>query len=167
MRGNGELTTDLVKGVIAGAAGTWAMDQVTQYMYSHEGPAAFLREKEAQVEGKYATTVLAEKAARLVGKQLTETRAEAVGLGIHWTTGALFGAAHSALRSRVPVLGAGHGIVHGVVFWLLVDEAAKPLLGASAGPAEFPWQSHARGLAGHLVLGAVTDIVLDVLDLVV
>ena len=163
-RQNGDVLTDMVKGAIAGAAGTWAMNQVTEYMYWNQDPEAFRQDKQAQTEGKYATTVAAEKAGQAVGKELTLAQQKQLGVGIHWTMGMMFGAAHGALRGRVPAIGAGHGLLHGTIFWLLVDEGAKPLLGLSSGPTEFPWQAHARGLAGHLALGGVTDVVLDMLD---
>ncbi len=44
------------------------------------------------------------------------------------------------------------------------DEVLAPALGLASGAARYPWQAHARGLVGHLVLGAATDTVLDVLD---
>lgn len=47
---------------------------------------------------------------------------------------------------------------------LLVDEAATPALGLTPGPTAFPWQTHARGLAGHLAYGVATETALDVLD---
>lgn len=106
----------------------------------------------------------ARKAAGAAGKELSHAGAQKVGLGIHWAMGIGFGMAHAALRDRVPGIGAGHGLVHGTILFLLVDEGAKPLLGLSAGPTDFPWQAHARGLAGHLVLGGVTDAALDLLD---
>jgi hypothetical protein len=161
---NGDLITDMAKGAIAGLVGTLAMNQVTSYMYEHEDRSAYRQEKRAQVEGEYATTVAADKAAGLMGVDLSDAQAQKAGLGIHWTMGALFGAAHGALRERVPGIGAGHGLLHGFIFYLLVDETAKPLLGLSGGPTEFPWQAHARGLAGHLALGGVTDATLNLLD---
>ncbi|MDQ3555986.1 MAG: DUF1440 domain-containing protein [Gemmatimonadota bacterium] len=161
---NGDLITDLVKGAIAGAVGTWAMNRVANTMYEHEGTGAFLRDKAAQTGGEYATTVAARKAAGLADRELSHDEAQKGGLGIHWAIGIGFGMAHAALRDRVPGIGIGHGLVHGTILFLLVDEAAKPLLGLSGGPTEFPWQAHARGLAGHLVLGGVTDATLDLLD---
>lgn len=44
------------------------------------------------------------------------------------------------------------------------DEILAPVLGLASGLTHYPWQAHARGLVGHLVLGATTDTVLDVLD---
>jgi hypothetical protein len=45
-----------------------------------------------------------------------------------------------------------------------VDEGVVPALGLAGGPTEYPWQAHARGLVGHLVLGAVTHATLELLD---
>ena len=36
------------------------------------------------------------------------------------------------------------------------------LLGLTPGPTHFPWQTHARGLAGHLMFGAVADATMGV-----
>jgi uncharacterized membrane protein YagU involved in acid resistance len=51
-----------------------------------------------------------------------------------------------------------------LALFLIADELLKPLLGLIPGPTRYPWQTHARGLIGHLVLGAVTDTVFDVLS---
>lgn len=160
---NGSLTSDLVKGAIAGAVGTWAMDRVTTYLYAHQDPSASQRETDARVDGKSAYAMAAEKTTEAIGADLSDEQQTRAATGIHWTTGLLFGAAHSALRNRVPGIGAGHGIVHGLIFYVLLDEVMNPMLGLTAGPTAFPWQTHARGLAGHVVLGGVTDTVLDVL----
>jgi hypothetical protein len=37
-------------------------------------------------------------------------------------------------------------------------------LGLTPDPQEFSWQTHARGLAGHLVFGIAADAMLRVLD---
>ena len=36
---------ELIKGAIAGAVSVWAMDRLTWYMYRHEDPKAYLKEK--------------------------------------------------------------------------------------------------------------------------
>ena len=38
-------------------------------------------------------------------------------------------------------------------------------LGLAPPPTKFPWQTHARGFAGHLALGAVVEAAFDVADL--
>lgn len=56
------------------------------------------------------------------------------------------------------------GLLYGLELFLVQDEGLNPILGTSGGPTEYPWQAHARGLVGHLVLGAVTHATLNVLD---
>lgn len=99
-----------------------------------------------------------------VGVSLTETELAAYGSGIHWLLGIGAGAAYGVLRGRVKRFGFAHGLGFGSAFWLLIDETLNPLLGLTPGPAAFPWQAHGRGLAGHLVFGAVADTTLDLLD---
>jgi hypothetical protein len=50
------------------------------------------------------------------------------------------------------------------MFWAAIDEGLVPALGLTKGAGAFPWQTHARGLAGHLTFGTVTDGTLRVLD---
>jgi hypothetical protein len=45
-----------------------------------------------------------------------------------------------------------------------MDETLTPALGLTPGPDAFPWQTHARGLAGHLVFGTVANGVLATLQ---
>lgn len=64
----------------------------------------------------------------------------------------------------MPAAGVAGGLGFGAAFWALMDEGAVYALGLTPGPWNFPWQAHARGLAGHLVFGAVTDSTLSVLQ---
>jgi hypothetical protein len=57
-----------------------------------------------------------------------------------------------------------HGLGFGMAFWLLMDEGAVYALGLTPGPGAFPWETHARGLAGHLTFGAVADVTLHALQ---
>jgi hypothetical protein len=56
------------------------------------------------------------------------------------------------------------GVAFGTAFWLMMDEGAVYALGLTPGPTAFPWQTHARGLAGHLTFGAVADATLGALQ---
>src|SRR5690242_1014866 len=60
---------ELIKGVIAGAVATWAMDKVTTYLYEHESQEVRHREDSAR-HGKTAYGVAAEKLAHAVGVSL-------------------------------------------------------------------------------------------------
>ncbi|MDP9348903.1 MAG: DUF1440 domain-containing protein [Gemmatimonadota bacterium] len=163
MNRNGDILTDVVKGALAGAAATWVMGQVTTYLYEQESREARRQEDEAR-DGKIAYGVAAEKAAELVGRELSEEQRKQYGSAIHWGLGLGAGAVYGALRHRVPLAEWGHGLLFGTAFWLLVDEGSNTALGLTPGPTAFPWQTHARGLTGHLVFGVAADATLHALD---
>src|SRR3989337_3300624 len=98
---------DAIDGAIAGAVATWVMGKVTTYMDDHEDPAARKREDDAR-EGKTAYTVAAEKAASLVGTELTETERNNYGTAVHWGLGIGAGAVYGVLRPRVPKAELAH-----------------------------------------------------------
>jgi hypothetical protein len=162
-RYSGSLTTDLVQGAVAGAAATWVMGQVTSYLYEHESEQARDAEDEAR-GGKTAYGVAAEKVAGAAGRELTADERKQAGSAIHWALGAGAGAVYGAVRHRVPAANLGNGLLFGTAFWAVIDEGANTLLGLTPGPSQFPWQTHARGLAGHLVFGVAADAALRVLD---
>jgi hypothetical protein len=161
--GRGGIGSDLVKGAIAGVVATWVMGKVTNVMYEHEAPNARRREDRAH-QGKTAYGVAAEKAAGAVGADLGADEREQVGSAMHWALGIGAGAVYSVLRRRFAAIGRAAGLGFGTVFWAAVDEGLVPALGLTKGPGAFPWQTHARGLAGHLTFGTVTDGTLRVLD---
>jgi uncharacterized membrane protein YagU involved in acid resistance len=71
---------------------------------------------------------------------------------------------YAVLRRRWPATAAGFGLPFGVGLFLTVDELMNPLLGLTPAPPAFPWQTHARGLAGHVVFGVANHLVLRGLD---
>lgn len=161
--GRAEMVGDLVKGALAGAAATWVMGQATTYLYEHESREARKVEDEARGD-KTAYGVAAEKAARAVGVDISGEQRQRAGSAIHWALGAGAGAAYGVLRHRLPGAEVGAGLAFGTAFWLMVDEGANYALGLTPGPRAFPWQTHARGLVGHLVFGMSAHAALEVLD---
>jgi hypothetical protein len=157
---------DLIKGAIAGAVATWVMGKVTNAMYAREHPRARSQEDDAR-QGKTAYGAAAEKTAVLLGKHLEGERRERLGSALHWALGIGAGAAYAVLRRRFDAVGGAAGFGFGTAFWAVVDEGLVPALGLTPGPRAFPWQAHARGLAGHLTFGTVTDRTLRLLDAVV
>lgn len=156
---------DLLKGAIAGAVATWIMDRVTTRMYEQENQAA--RETEDRVRhGRTAYEVAAERAAQLLGRQLTREQRRRMGAAIHWALGITAGAAYGAFGRSIPAFRRGGGGAFGTTFWAAVDEGLVSLLGLTPPPQAFPWETHARGLAGHLTYGIVADRTLRVLDAV-
>lgn len=134
------------------------MDQVTTLAYEREPKRARDREDDARGE-KTAYVAAADKLG------VPEAQQEAVGNAIHWSLGVGAGALYGILRNRSRRLGLGSGLAYGVAFWLVMDETANALLGLSPPPQRFPWQTHARGLAGHVVLGGTIEAAFDLVDL--
>lgn len=155
---------EMVKGAIAGAASVWMMDQVTEYMYRHEDPQAYRQEKEAQKGGKYVAFVAADKIANAMGTSMTDRQEFIAGKTVHYLLGAMPGALYGLLRHKVEGLDKGRGLLYGLGLFILMDELVAPLAGLSSGPLAYPWQAHARGLAGHLTVGATTDAAVRALD---
>lgn len=157
------VVADVIDGAIAGALATWVMGKVTTYLYDHEDEAAREREDEAR-GGTTAYGVAAEKTAALVGRELSDEERKKAASAIHWGLGIGAGAIYGVLRGRVPNADLAKGLAYGTAFFGLMDETLTPVLGLTPGPLEFPWQTHGRGLAGHLVFGAVADASLAVLN---
>ena len=158
-----DVATDLAKGAIAGAVATWVMDRVTATLYRREDRWARRREDDAR-GGKRSHGVAAERAAGAVRHTLDDTSRERLGSSLHWAVGVGSGAVYAVLRRR---LGRVAGVGFGTMFWAAVEEGLVPALGLTPRPGTFPWQMHARGLAGHLTFGTVTDGTLRLLDAVI
>jgi Protein of unknown function (DUF1440) len=165
MRRKNNVPTDLLKGAIAGAVATWALDRVTTWMYEREPHTAREQEDRAR-QGRTAYEAAAEKAARLLGRQLNQDERRRFGTAIHWALGIGAGAAYSVVGRRIPAFRRGGGGAFGTTFWAAVDEGLVSLLGLTPPPKAFPWETHARGLSGHLAFGIVADRTLRVLDAV-
>jgi hypothetical protein len=151
------LAADVLLGAAAGAAGTFLMDALTTLAYDHQPKSA--RDREEEVRGDKTAYA---KAAETLG--VPDAEQEAAGQAIHWALGVGAGALYGVLRNRMRKLGLGSGLAYGAAFWLLMDEGANTLLKLTPPPQRFPWQTHARGLAGHLALGGAIEAVFDVAD---
>jgi len=161
-RRRSSVLADAVTGAVAGLGAGWVMNAVTSVMYDRQDPEARSREEDAR-GGKIAFEVAAEKAARLLGRDLDAQRARRWGGALHEGLGIGGGALYGVLRDRVPGFRVGAGLLFGLAFFLVVDELATTVLRLTPGPRAFPWQTHARGLVGHLAYGAVADTALRVM----
>lgn len=151
-----DILTDMAYGALAGVAATWVLDKVTTLLYERQDEEASKREQEV-MEGRTAYGVAAENAAGMMGRQLSEKQRKKYGTAVHWALGAGSGAAYAALRRTTPWASLGFGTLYGVLFWLVVDEGANTALGLTPPPQEFPWETHARGLMGHIAYGVAAE----------
>jgi hypothetical protein len=163
MRHNGHVVADLGKGLIAGAVATWLMNQVTTWMYERESEQAMTRENEAR-GGTTAYENAVDSAADLAGVELSNRQRAVGGTAVHWMTGVGAGAVYAIARRRWPAVTRAGGLPYGIGFFLLMDEFLNPVLGFTPGPLAFPWQTHARGIGGHMAFGVTNELVLDALD---
>lgn len=159
----GERMGRLARGALAGAVAWIAMDQTLQAIYDRESAVVRSRERRAR-GGVPALEVLAERLAALKGLPLSPEERAAHGTVLQWVVGIGAGMLYATFREHVPGRGTSRGLVFGVAFWLVVDETLTPMAGLAPGPAAFPWQTHARGFAGHLVFGVAADTTLRAFD---
>lgn len=165
-RRNGSVMTGVLKGAVAGAAGVWAMDRLDWFLFGHEDPQARHRTQRVRPGGLDPAHVAANRAARMIGRELSPRQPHPAGIAMHYAIGIAPGALYATLRHRMEGLGMARGPLYGLALFVLHDEIINPVTGLSAPPHRYPWQAHARGLAAHLVYGLVTDLALDAMDAV-
>jgi putative membrane protein len=100
--------------------------------------------------------VLAEKVA---GHSLDETSKAVAAESIHWTFGAVTGAAYGALAEYYPSATSREGANFGMTLMALTHEGALPAMGLSAEPAEQSIREKSSEMVSHVVFGVITEIV--------
>jgi hypothetical protein len=153
----------LVAGAISGGLATWLMDMVTTGIQQGQSRADARVEKAAQANGKSSVENLLDKAETTVGIHLDESLRPVALQAIHYGLGIGPAAIYGALRGRLPFIAAKRGLVFGTLVWAVNDNYLNTVLGLAGPPAAYPPSTHFRGLVGHLVLGAATDTLLDVI----
>lgn len=144
---------NVLLGAAAGAAATWVMGKATTALLENEDPGARMREEIAR-GGETAYALAAGRVGEALGYDLSGDQREQVGQILHYATGIGAGAVYGALAPRVP----GSGLALGLLLFAGIDEGLNAAMGLP--PRRFPWQAHARGLAGHLIYGASTELAL-------
>jgi uncharacterized membrane protein YagU involved in acid resistance len=74
------------------------------------------------------------------------------------------GAIYAEQSKKHAWLRAGRGAGYGLALYLLNDLLVARLLGIAGPQREYPWQAHARGVVGHVVLGVVTEATLNAVE---
>ena len=148
---------DVLAGAVGGAVGTLVMEQAGNLLYALESDAK--REREEALRSKPPYQVMAEKAGRAVGRELTEDQAGRAGTALHWAYGLGWGVLYALVRKRARPLARAGGLPFAALFFLVGDEGVNWALGTTPPPQEFPWEAHARGLAGHAIFIAVVELV--------
>jgi uncharacterized membrane protein YagU involved in acid resistance len=148
------------RGAVAGAIGTWVMDWVTTKVLERQSPEDTERERAAWPNGKPSVPNLVDFGERVTGIRFSPEARPMVEQLVHYGLGVGPGILYALLRHRVPLLGAGNGVVYGLLLFALNDELLNTALGFAGPPEAYPVSSHARGLIGHVALGVTTDLAL-------
>lgn len=152
----------MLKGAVAGAAGTLAMDLLWFGRYrSGGGTQAFIPWESSEGTDGYdqaaAPARTAKAIADLVGVELPDRSARTVNNAVHWLTGLAWGQAHglaaSVVGSTNPVLGLGTA----VLAWG-TSYAVLPRLGVYEQIGEYEPEVLWQDLSAHLVFGAVLGL---------
>jgi putative membrane protein len=110
-----------------------------------------------RVEGQTPPpVVLAQKA---IGHPLDATERKVAVQGIHWTFGALAGAAYGAVAEVHPRAAAWRGVAFGLALKRFTHGGILPRAGLAAPVERQPMQERASEWVSHALYGAVTDTV--------
>jgi hypothetical protein len=158
------MRTTTARGGAAGAVGVVAMDVITWALYRRESRLDLLREKQVRPYGKDTAHALVRRLARGVGSDAARSEPNGAGIAVHYALGMAPGALYALHRWRRPWLRSGRGAVYGLGLYLINDLLVARLLGIAGPQGQYPWQAHARGVIGHVVLGMVTEATLNAID---
>src|SRR5260370_12490122 len=164
----GDVLEGLAAGLIGGLVGAWVLEECQAGWTKMSEAPSESREKDSAGHGGGQDDATQQQPARVkaaeaisegvFGHELTQSEKEIFGPAVHYLLGASVGGLYGAATELTPEVGAGVGLPFGTVFWLVVDEAAVPLLGLSEGPTENPVSTHFYALASHLVYGLTTAV---------
>ena len=96
---------------------------------------------------------------RVGGGELSTNGKEVATEAIHWSFGALTGAAYGGLVEYYPAAASKEGASFGIALATLTHEGALPALGLAASPEDQTEREHASEMTSHVVYGVVTEIV--------
>lgn len=134
------LVAGLIGGLVATAAKTLAEKIYPPRTHGEPPPPAVLAEK-------------------VVGHPLGETSKTIAVETIHWSFGALTGAAYGALAEFYPAATAKEGATFGLTLASLTHGSALPAMGLSAEPQQQTTREHTSEVATHILYGLVTETV--------
>lgn len=157
------MVRDLIRGAVAGIVGTWLMDLVTTALMQQTPKKVIEQEKAARPGGKTSVELMVDRIEETAGFELNQEQRTLIQQWVHYALGAVPGAIYVFARERIPGVGATHGLLYGALLFLVNDEWLNWQLGFAGAPEAYSTDTHLRGPLGHLVLGATTDILADLL----
>jgi uncharacterized membrane protein YagU involved in acid resistance len=151
--------TDLTLAVIAGYAGTKAMEPVSMKLYELE--PTHVREREDAARPGPPYQIAAEKISSALGMQLDDEQLGRASMALHYGLAIQWAPLYPLLRRRTDWSPLAAGLVTGAAMSILADELMTPAFGFSAPNSAYPLATHARGFSAHLVFGAAVAAVFE------
>ncbi len=136
------LAADLIWGAIAGAGAVWTMGQIDRWIAQNERRTLAIEARQA--------------GARFMPLQTTKPAAAKMDYSLAAITAAVF----TALRSRIPYVGAARGIPFGAAMYVLEDEYLRPTARITSSN---PTHVRTTGLLTHAGFGLLVDTLLRLL----
>ncbi len=96
---------------------------------------------------------------KLTGGQLDGTQKTVAAEAIHWSFGALAGAAYGGLAEFYPAATSKEGASFGLTLAALTHQSALPAMGLSAEPQHQTQREQTSEMITHVVFGVVTEVV--------
>ena len=164
------MMTSVVRGVVAGAAATYAMKQVDAWLnerWNKQHEPQPQAEAEAEEEAMDDERELVERLVDIApieldrGEREIATYALSTGLGIGMSF--VSSTMRRELNKRFGLIGGG--LVFGMGVFLVMDELVKPLLDLADPPTAYPLKDHARGLLAHAAYGITENVIRGALTL--
>lgn len=156
--------SQMVEGAVAGVVGTWLMDVATWALYRQQSSESLEQEARTRVYGKDTAHAAARHLARAAGSDAAQDEPNAAGVFIHYQLGIVPGVVYARVRETYPWATAGKGALWGALLYVTNDLLAGRLLRLTGPQRDYPWQTHLRGLVGHIVLGVGTHLTLEALE---
>jgi len=150
----------LLAGFAGGVAGAWAMRGFSAAWRRLGGPSWAPPGTPYSSQEWDSSGGAAEVAAKLLlGRSLSLQEKLRGAAAVHYVVGGMVAAGYAAAGETYPPLRAGSGAAFGIVFWLLGDELAMPLLGMNAMPRDYSMLMHLNSLGEHVVYGMTAELV--------
>jgi putative membrane protein len=161
-RAEGDVSKGLIAGLVGGLVASWTMNrfQDVWLKLSVKDQSPDTQTANGDSKEQDDTTVKAASAISegLFGHRLSSNEKKIAGPAVHYALGTGVGGLYGAVAEVAPEVTAGAGLPFGAAFWLVVDEAAVPLLGLSKGPTKYPLSTHVYALTSHFVYGLTAEL---------
>lgn len=151
----------LIRGAIAGAAGTAVMTLMMKQVASRVMPADMLPDE-------FAPKRVVEWAEEQAGEPnaLTDSQEQAAAMGAHFGygsgSGAVYGLLRETLINDVPAPVAG--VIFGVAVWAVSFQGWMPALGVQEATTDQPPRKWPAPIMMHMVYGASTALAYEALE---